>query len=78
MSDIMTPISFDKLVNWILEEHKKYGTVFGEKHAYVADRKYNRSIFGRSLETPIGPAAGTEYTAYTKYCGSILYRKPFL
>ncbi len=41
MSDIMTPISFDKLVNWILEEHKKYGTVFGEKHAYVADRKYN-------------------------------------
>lgn len=58
MSDIMTPISFDKLVNWILEEHKKYGTVFGEKHAYVADRKYNRSIFGRSLETPIGPAAG--------------------
>ena len=23
MSDMMTPISFDKLVNWILEEHKK-------------------------------------------------------
>ena len=37
MSDMMTPISFDKLVNWILEEHKKYGTVFGEKHAYMAD-----------------------------------------
>ena len=37
MSDMMTPISFDKLVNWILEEHKKYGTVFGEKHAYTAD-----------------------------------------
>ncbi len=58
MSDIMTPIAFDKLVNWILEEHKKYGTVFGEKHAYVADSRYNRTIFGRSLETPIGPAAG--------------------
>ncbi|WP_251387695.1 putative selenate reductase subunit YgfK [Mediterraneibacter agrestimuris] len=58
MSDIMTPMSFDKLVNWILEEHKKYGTVFGEKHAYVADSKYNRTIFGRPLETPIGPAAG--------------------
>ena len=58
MSDMMTPISFDKLVNWILEEHKKYGTVFGEKHAYTADEKYNRTIFGRPLETPIGPAAG--------------------
>ena len=58
MSDMMTPISFDKLVNWILEEHKKYGTVFGEKHAYTADKKYNRTIFGRPLETPIGPAAG--------------------
>ena len=58
MSDMMTPISFDKLVNWILEENKKYGTVFGEKHAYTADEKYNRTIFGRPLETPIGPAAG--------------------
>lgn len=58
MSDIMTPIAFDKLVDWIIEEHKKYGTVFGEKRAYVADSKYNRTIFGRDLETPIGPAAG--------------------
>ena len=58
MSDIMTPMSFDKLVNWTLEEYQKYGTVFGEKHAYKADRKYNRTIFGRPLETPIGPAAG--------------------
>ncbi len=58
MSDIMTPISFDQLVNWTLEEYKKYGTVFGEKHAYKADSKYNRTIFGRPLETPIGPAAG--------------------
>lgn len=58
MSDIMSPISFEKLVNWILEEKKTKGTVFGEKRAYVADEKYNRSIFGRTLETPIGPAAG--------------------
>lgn len=58
MSDIMTPMSFDKLVNWTLEEYQKYGTVFGEKHAYKADCKYNRTIFGRPLETPIGPAAG--------------------
>ena len=58
MSDIMSPIPFEKLVNWILEEKKTKGTVFGEKRAYVADEKYNRSIFGRTLETPIGPAAG--------------------
>lgn len=58
MSDIMRPMSFEQLVTWIVTEKKKSGTVFGERHPYVADSKYNRTIFGRSLETPIGPAAG--------------------
>lgn len=58
MSDIMTPIPFGQLVEWILEEHRNHGTVFGEHYAYHADEKYNRTIFGRPLETPVGPAAG--------------------
>lgn len=58
MSDIMTPMPFGQLVDWILTEHKKSGTVFGERKAYVADAKNNRTIFGRNLETPLGPAAG--------------------
>ena len=58
MSDIMRPMSFAQLLDWTLTEYKKYGTVFGARHAYRADEKYARTIFGRTLETPIGPAAG--------------------
>lgn len=54
----MTPMSFGQLLNWTLTEHKKYGTVFGEHHSYRADSRYDRTIFGRKLETPVGPAAG--------------------
>ena len=57
MSDIMTPIPFGKLMNWILEEHKK-GAVFGIKRPFIADQSKTYEIFGRKLETPFGPAAG--------------------
>ena len=58
MSDIMRPMSFEQLLNWTLTEYKKSGTVFGEHHPYHADEKYDRMIFERTLETPVGPAAG--------------------
>ena len=58
MSDRMTPIPFSQLVTWVLTEAKEKGTVFGMKRAYKADEKYVRTIFGRNLETPVGPAAG--------------------
>ena len=58
MSDIMRPMSFEQLLNWTLTEYEKYGTVFGEHHPYHADSRYNRTIFERPLETPVGPAAG--------------------
>lgn len=58
MSDRMTPIPFSQLVTWVLTEAKEKGTVFGMKRAYKADEKYARTIFGRNLETPVGPAAG--------------------
>lgn len=29
MSDIMRPIPFSQLMNWIIEEHKTQGAVFG-------------------------------------------------
>ena len=44
----MRPMAFEQLVDWILTEKKKYGTVFGERHPYYADAKYNRIIFGRN------------------------------
>ena len=58
MSDRMTPIPFPQLVKWVLTEEREKGTVFGMKRPYKADKKYSRTIFGRNLETPIGPAAG--------------------
>lgn len=57
MSDIMTPIPFGNLMNWILEEKKSYGTVFGVRKNYVADDK-KLSLFNNKIETPLGPAAG--------------------
>ena len=58
MSDIMTCMSFPQLMNWILEEHKNHGTVFGIHRPYVANQSQTMEIFGRKLETAIGPAAG--------------------
>ena len=58
MSDIMRPMAFEQLMEWILAEKKQSGTVFGTHHPYYADPRYNRTIFDRLLETPAGPAAG--------------------
>lgn len=58
MSDKMTPMNFGHLVQWIFDEYKKDGTVFGIHRPYQAKQEFNRKIFGRDLETPIGPAAG--------------------
>ena len=54
MSDIMTPIPFGKLMNWILEENKK-GAVFGIKRPFIADPDKTYEIFGRKLELPSDP-----------------------
>lgn len=75
MSEVMTPMSFEQLVDWVLQEKKKRGTVFGQHHAYRAEGTHNRTMFGRTLETPIGPAAGphtqmTQNIVAAYYAGS--------
>ena len=75
MSEVMTPMSFEQLVEWVLQEKKKRGTVFGQHHAYRADGTHNRTMFRRTLETPIGPAAGphtqmTQNIVAAYYAGS--------
>ncbi len=75
MGDIMTPIPFPQLVDWIMKEHNEKGTVFGVRKSYAASGKDNRKIFGRNLETPIGPAAGphtqlTQNIVASYYTGS--------
>ncbi|EHQ88456.1 putative selenate reductase subunit YgfK [Desulfosporosinus youngiae] len=60
MSDKMIPIPFQKLINWTFEEYKRSQTIFG-----VSDVKFFRKnsggqiqLFGETMDTPVGPAAG--------------------
>lgn len=57
MSDRMTCMPFSQLMTWIMEEKKKRNTVFGTHSPYAAGDE-TLELFGRKLETPIGPAAG--------------------
>ena len=71
----MTPIPFEDLLDWILEEHKKYGTVFGVHKPFVADQNKKLSLFDEKIETPFGPAAGpntqlTQNIVAAYYAGS--------
>lgn len=58
MSDIMTCMPFGQLMDWVLEEKRTKGTVFGIHRAYGIENDKATEIFGRKLETPVGPAAG--------------------
>lgn len=71
----MTCMPFEQLLNWMIKEHDTKGTVFGVHRPYVADPAKAQRIFERSLETPIGPAAGpnsqlTQNIVASYYAGS--------
>ncbi len=60
MSEIMRPIEFGALVKWVLDEYRQNKTIFG-----LASSKFYRNesgnmmkLFGESLDSPVGPAAG--------------------
>ena len=58
MSDIMRPIPFGQLMNWVLTEQKTQGTVFGVSKLTRYTDGQARPIFGEQIESPFGPAAG--------------------
>ncbi len=59
MSEIMTPIPFDRLIRWMTEEYKTKGSVFGIKKEKIYKKSGNRyRIFGREMGSPLGAAAG--------------------
>lgn len=58
MSERMTPIPFDRLINWAVTEYKSTGKMFGVQRPYIKKDNKTLSIFGESMETPFGPAAG--------------------
>ncbi|MBR3270442.1 MAG: putative selenate reductase subunit YgfK, partial [Clostridia bacterium] len=57
MSDLMTPIPFANLMEWILTEYKT-GAVFGVRRPFVPQKGKTLDLFGEKIETPFGPAAG--------------------
>ena len=57
MSELMTPIPFRRLMQWITTEYQREGSVFGVHRPYIAGHK-TLPIFGETIETPFGPAAG--------------------
>ena len=57
MSELMIPIPFRELMTWVTTEYQKEGSVFGVHKPYKAGVK-KLPIFGETIETPFGPAAG--------------------
>ena len=58
MSDIMRPIPFAQLMNWVLTEHKEHGSIFGASKLVHHTGGKTLPIFSEKLESPFGPAAG--------------------
>lgn len=58
MSDIMRPIPYSELLNWVIEEYKKNGSVFGVRKIVERDEDRGFPIFGQKIGTVYGPAAG--------------------
>ena len=57
MSELMIPISFRELMTWATTEYQRDGSIFGVHRPYRAGTK-KLPIFGETIETPFGPAAG--------------------
>ena len=57
MSELMTPIPFRQLMTWISAEYARDGSVFGVQRPFHPSGKM-LPIFGETIETPFGPAAG--------------------
>ncbi len=57
MSDIMRPIPFAQLMDWILTENAEKGSIFGVRKV-VRHEGGAEPIFNEKIEAPFGPAAG--------------------
>ena len=57
MSDIMRPIPFAQMMDWILTENAEHGSIFGVRKL-VRHEGGAVPIFGEGIEAPFGPAAG--------------------
>ena len=63
MGDLMQPLSFDHLMNWVLAEFRRDRSIFGVKESQFWHPEPGRHITdscGDRLASPVGPAAGPQ------------------
>ncbi len=60
MSDKMREIPFAKMLDWVFEEYKQSRSIFGVPEAKFYRKKVavGMTLFGESIDSPLGPAAG--------------------
>ena len=58
MSDIMRPIPYAQLLDWVLCEYEKEGSIFGVRKLVRFGEGRALPIFKEKIESPFGPAAG--------------------
>ena len=58
MNDIMRPMPFGQLMDWVLEEYRKSGSFFGVADPVKHTDGKALPIFEERIEAPFGPAAG--------------------
>lgn len=58
MSDIMRPMSMESLMDWIIGEYKKNGSIFSVRKMVKHTNGQALPIFDEKIEAPFGPAAG--------------------
>ncbi len=58
MSSRITSMPFPELIQWMLDGPKRSRTVFGVHRPFYAKKESFSWLFGRKLETVVGPAAG--------------------
>jgi len=60
MSKVMRPLPFNKIINRIVYEYIHAGQIFGipKQYFYHPHSQKENVLFGHTLDTPIGPAAG--------------------
>ena len=58
MSDIMRPMPYKHLLDWVLTEYGKSGSIFGVSKLVKHTNGQALPIFDEKIESPYGPAAG--------------------
>ncbi|MGM0384572.1 MAG: putative selenate reductase subunit YgfK [Actinomycetota bacterium] len=59
MGDLMRPLPFAALMDWVLQESRAHGAVFGlGSDLFFVPSRTVRDPMGHAIATPIGPAAG--------------------